>query len=203
MSSAPEPVPAPSTVSIADPGPLGLAGFGITTLVLSCFNANLLNVSAEAVVLPLALFYGGLAQLLAGMWEFRKGNTFGATAFASFGAFWLSYYLLAKDILPSLTGSTASNTGDAVGLFLLAWGIFTLYMTVAALRQSRAVLAVFVALTVTFVLLAIGAFDASSTITKAGGWVGLVTAVLALYTSFAGVTAATFGRSVLPTFPPK
>ncbi len=203
MSSASESVPTSSSVSIADPGPLGLAGFGLTTLVLSCFNANLLNSSAEAVVLPLALFYGGLAQLLAGMWEFRKGNTFGATAFGSFGAFWLSYYLLAKDILPSLTGSTASNTGDAVGLFLLAWGIFTLYMTVAALRQSRAVLSVFVALTITFVLLAIGAFDANATLTKVGGWFGLLTAVLALYTSFAGVTAATFGRPVLPTFPPK
>ncbi|WP_034087993.1 acetate uptake transporter [Streptacidiphilus albus] len=206
MSSASEPVPATSStssVNIADPAPLGLAGFGITTLVLSCFNAGFLNNSAEAVVLPLALFYGGLGQLLAGMWEFRKGNTFGATAFTSFGAFWLSYYLLAKDILPSLTGSTASNTGNAVGLFLLAWGIFTLYMTVAALRQSRAVLAIFVALTATFVVLAIGAFEANTTVTKVGGWLGLVTAAVALYTSFAGVTAATYGRPVLPTFPPK
>ena len=203
MSSASEPVPATSSVNIADPAPLGLAGFGITTLVLSCFNAGFLNNSAEAVVLPLALFYGGLGQLLAGMWEFRKGNTFGATAFTSFGAFWLSYYLLAKDILPSLTGSTASNTGNAVGLFLLAWGIFTLYMTVAALRQSRAVLAIFVALTATFVVLAIGAFEANATVTKVGGWLGLVTAAVALYTSFAGVTAATYGRPILPTFPPK
>jgi len=193
--------PVTAAPTIADPAPLGLAAFAMTTLVLSTFNAGLLDKSAEAVVLPLALFYGGLAQLLAGMWEFRRGNTFGATAFSSFGAFWLAFYGLVKDTLPGLTGSTAANTGNAVGLFLLLWGVFTAYMTIAALRVSRAVLAVFVTLAVTFVVLAIGSFAANDTITKVGGWLGLLTGLIAWYASFAGVAASTFGRPVVPTGP--
>jgi succinate-acetate transporter protein len=195
------PASAPAAAAIADPAPLGLAGFAMTTLVLSSFNAGFLDKSASAVVLPLALFYGGLVQLLAGMWEFRRGNTFGATAFASFGAFWLAYYALVKSALPSMTASSAANTGNAVGLFLLVWGVFTLYMAVAALRVSLAVLSVFVTLTITFVVLAIGSFAANDSVTKAGGWIGLITGLLAWYTSFAGVTASTFGRPILPTWP--
>jgi len=194
--------PAPAVVQqIADPGPLGLAGFAMTTFVLSVFNTNMLNSSLDAAVLPLALFYGGLTQLLAGMWEFRKGNTFGATAFASYGAFWLSFYWLVTYDAAHLAGPDAHK---AVGLFLLAWAIFTLYMTVAAMRTSGAVLAVFVALTVAFILLAIGKFATGSTatdFTKFGGWVGLLTALLAWYASFAGVTNATWAKTVLPTWP--
>ncbi|MDH6115274.1 succinate-acetate transporter protein [Kitasatospora sp. MAP12-15] len=192
---------APSTAAaeIADPAPLGLAGFAMTTFVLSCFNADLLDAKLGAVVLPLALVYGGLAQLLAGMWEFRKGNTFGATAFSSYGAFWLSYYFLVKTVLPSLGDDP--HTHQAVGLFLLGWTIFTAYMTVAALRVSGAVLAVFASLTVTFALLAAGAFGSSDSVTRIGGWFGLLTALLAWYASFAGVTAFTFKRSILPTWP--
>ncbi|GAA1953202.1 acetate uptake transporter [Kitasatospora viridis] len=190
--------PSPAVV-IADPAPLGLAGFAMTTFVLSCFNANLLDAKLGAVVLPLALMYGGLAQLLAGMWEFRKGNTFGATAFSSFGAFWLAYYLLIKDVVPSI--ATDPDLHKALGLFLLAWAVFTAYMTVAALRVSGAVLAVFVSLTITFALLSAGQFGPSDSVTKVGGWLGLVTAVLAWYASFAGVTAYTFKRQVLPTWP--
>jgi succinate-acetate transporter protein len=183
----------------ADPAPLGLAGFAMTTLVLSCFNAGFLDKAAAGVVLPLALFYGGLAQFLAGMWEFRRGNTFGATAFSSFGAFWLAYYALIKDVAPTLVLSHDAN--KALGLFLLAWAIFTAYMTVAAIRVSGAVLGVFVALTVTFALLSIGEFAKNDSITKAGGWLGLVTAALAWYASFAGVLSSTFGRPVVPTWP--
>jgi succinate-acetate transporter protein len=185
--------------AIADPAPLGLAAFAMTTVVLRCFNANFLDKSTEGVVLPLALAYGGLTQLLAGMWEFRRGNTFGATAFSSFGAFWLAYYFLAKDIAPTL--ATASDANKAVGLFLLVWAIFTAYMTVAAVRVNLAVLAVFVALTVTFAVLAAGEFAKSPDVTKAGGWLGLVTAAFAWYASFAGVAASTFGRPVVPTWP--
>lgn len=193
--------PASTAPAIADPAPLGLAAFAMTTLVLSSFNAGFLDKSASAVVLPLALFYGGLTQLLAGMWEFRRGNTFGATAFSSFGAFWLAYYGLVKGTLPGLIGSTPANTGNAVGLFLLLWGVFTLYMTIAALRVNMAVLGVFVTLTVTFVVLAIGSFAANDTITKVGGWLGLLTGLIAWYASFAGVAASTFGRPVVPTGP--
>ncbi|GAA1897843.1 acetate uptake transporter [Streptantibioticus ferralitis] len=184
--------------SIADPGPLGLAAFASTTFVLSCFNANLVDASLSAVVLPLALFYGGLGQLLAGMWEFRKGNTFGATAFSSFGAFWLSFAGYVRSIAPHLPPADAHQ---ATGLFLLAWAIFTVYMTVAALKTSGAVLGVFVFLSLTFILLAVGEFAQSTGITKVGGWFGLVTAVLAWYASFAAVTNATWRRPALPTWP--
>ncbi len=184
-------VPA-AVAEIADPGPLGLAGFAMTTFVLSCFNAGLIK-EGESVVLGLALAYGGGAQLLAGMWEFRKGNTFGAVAFSSFGAFWISYWALvsfAKDATPK-----------AIGVYLLAWCIFTAYMTVAAMRTSVAVLAVFVLLTLTFLFLAIGGLGGNANMTKVGGWLGLLTAVVAWYASFAAVTNATWKRSVLPTWP--
>lgn len=201
MSSQTPVAPAPA-LGIADPGPLGLAGFAMTTFVLSTFNTNILNPTMEAAVLPLALFYGGLVQLLAGMWEFRKGNTFGATAFSSFGAFWLAFYWLITYDAAHL--APADQAHKAVGLFLLSWAIFTAYMTVAAMRTSGAVLAVFVALTITFVFLTIGAFEtgnAGKDWTHIGGWFGFLTALLAWYASFAGVTNATFAKIVLPTFP--
>ncbi|MET7572496.1 acetate uptake transporter [Streptomyces sp. NPDC005492] len=185
--------------TIADPGPLGLAAFAATTFVLSTFNADLItDKTLVAVVLPLALFYGGLAQLLAGMWEFRKGNTFGATAFASYGAFWLSYAAYAKFVAGDLPPATAHQ---ATGLFLLVWAIFTVYMTVAALRTTGAILSVFVTLSATFIVLCIGDFAQSPDTTKAGGWIGLVTAVCAWYASFAGVTNSTYHRAVVPVFP--
>ena len=189
-------VPSPS---IADPGPLGLAGFAMTTFVLSVFNTNMIDGSLGTSVLALALFYGGIAQLLAGMWEFRKGNTFGALAFTSYGAFWLSYYWLVHDIAAGL--QPADQAYKAVGLYLLAWTIFTAYMTIAALRTNGAVLAVFVALTLTFLFLTIGDFAKSTGIDKVGGWLGIVTALLAWYASFAGVTNSTWGKTVMPTWP--
>jgi succinate-acetate transporter protein len=194
--------PAPVVASIADPAPLGLAGFAMTTFVLSAFNTNVLSNTLEAAVLPLALFYGGLGQLLAGMWEFRRGNTFAATAFTSFGAFWLAFYWLVTYDAAHL--APAAEAHKAVGLFLLAWAIFTAYMTVAALRVSGAVLAVFVALTITFIFLTIGNFATGNTskdFIHIGGWFGFLTALLAWYASFAGVTNSTFAKTVLPTFP--
>lgn len=185
---------------IADPGPLGLAGFAGTTFFLSAVNTHLLPESVTGVVLGLALFYGGLGQLLAGMWEFVKGNTFGATAFSSFGAFWLSYWFLVVHVAGGLKASPG-DIGNALGVFLLVWTIFTAYMTVASLRVSLAVLAVFAALTLTFLFLALGNFQASVPLTKVGGWLGFVTAILAWYASFAAVTNATFKRIVLPVFP--
>ncbi|NKQ23539.1 acetate uptake transporter [Streptomyces galbus] len=185
--------------TIGDPGPLGLAAFAATTFVLSTFNAHLItDQRLAAVVLPLALFYGGLGQLLAAMWEFRKGNTFGATAFGSFGAFWLSYAAYAKFVAPGLPASTAHQ---ATGLFLLVWAVFTVYMTVAATRTTGAILAVFVLLSATFVVLCVAEFAQSPDTVKAGGWLGLITAVCAWYASFAGVTNSTYRRAVVPVFP--
>jgi succinate-acetate transporter protein len=191
----------PIAPPVADPAPLGLAGFAMTTFFLSVFNAKLIKggASLQTAVLPLALFYGGIAQLLAGMWEFRRNNTFGALAFSSFGAFWLAYAGLVRFIVPTV--ATDTHLYQAVGLFLLGWTIFTAYMTVAAIKTNGAVLAVFVALTVTFLFLTIGEFGKSANWTKVGGWTGIVTAFIAWYASFAGVTNSTFGKTVLPTWP--
>src|SRR4051812_38707544 len=182
-------------VAIANPAPLGLAAFALTTFVLSMFNAGLVNAKGEPIVFGLALAYGGLAQLLAGMWEFKNNNAFGATAFTSYGAFWLSFWAFnqfwAKDI-------PAAQLGDAVGLYLIGWGIFTAYMWIASFRVSVAVNLVFLLLAATFFVLGIGESGAHTDIVKAGGWIGLATAAAAWYASFAVVTNKTFGRIVMP-----
>jgi uncharacterized protein len=183
---------------VADPGPLGLAAFALTTFVLSMFNADLVSAGGKPVVLGIALAYGGLAQLLAGMWECRTGNTFGAMAFTSYGAFWLSFFALdqffAKDI-------PKADAGHAIGLFLIAWGVFTTYMFVASLRTTAAISLVFVLLAITFVLLGIGEAGGHADIVKAGGYVGIATAAAAWYASFAAIVNHTFGRTVLPVKP--
>ena len=162
------------------------------------------------MVAALALAYGGAAQLLAGIWEFRTGNTFGAVAFCSYGAFWLSYVLFvwffgAKIGSTNPAVSTLQVANGFVGLFLLSWGIFTAYMAIASLGAAKMVTAVFVLLAVTFFLLAIGAWGndaAGAGFTRIGGGFGLLTAIAALYTSFADVTNATWRRVVLPTGAP-
>ncbi|HEX7301129.1 MAG TPA: acetate uptake transporter [Solirubrobacteraceae bacterium] len=187
-------VPSP----IADPGPLGLAAFALTTFVLSMFNADLIGKGGEPIVFGLALAYGGLAQLLAGMWEFRTGNTFGAVAFSSYGAFWLSFWAFVQFFEKSVPKADA---GHAVGLFLIAWGIFTTYMFIASLRTTAAVSLVFVLLAATFFVLGIGNAGAHTGIIKVGGWLGLATAAAAWYASFAAVTNSTFRRTILPVGP--
>ena len=182
--------------SIADPAPLGLAAFALTTFVLSMFNAGLVSENAGPVAFGLALAYGGLAQLLAGMWEFRNNNTFGATAFTSFGAFWLSFWAFQQFFADGIKSET--DLGHGVGLYLIAWGIFTAYMWIASFRVSVAVNAVFLLLMITFFVLGIGDAAAKESIVKIGGYIGIATAAVAWYASFAGVTNKTFGRIVLP-----
>ncbi|RNI24334.1 acetate uptake transporter [Flexivirga caeni] len=189
--------PAPGA-HIADPAALGLGAFALTTFVLSVVNAGIVPAKVEPVVFGLAFAYGGGAQLVAGIWEFTKGNVFGATAFCSYGAFWLSFWYLTGHT--DLSGAGA-DLHKGLGLYLLAWGIFTLYMTVAAIRVSGAVLVVFILLTITFFLLAFGDFGNSTELTKVGGYLGLLTAIAAWYASFATVANFTFKRTVLPTFP--
>jgi len=181
----------------ADPAPLGLAAFAMTTFALSIGNTNVWGPGADAA-LALALVYGGGVQLLAGMWEFVRKNTFGALAFSSYGAFWIAYYVFVKFVAP---GIKPTDAPVAVGVFLLGWTIFTFYMTIPSFRVSGAVAAVFVLLTITFVLLTVGAFQSSMNWDKAGGWVGVATAAAAWYASFAGVTNETFKRTIIPTFP--
>jgi uncharacterized protein len=182
----------------ADPGPLGLAGFALTTFVLSMFNAGLVSKAGEPVVLGVALAYGGIAQFAAGMWEFRTGNTFGAVAFTSFGAFWVSFWALLTFFAAEIP---AEHAGAAIGLYLIAWGIFTLYMFVASLRTTAAVALVFILLTITFFLLGIGESGGHKGMVEVGGWAGLLTAAAAWYASFAAVVNSTFGRVVMPVVP--
>jgi succinate-acetate transporter protein len=196
--SAAETAATDPTRSIADPGPLGLAAFALTTFVLSLFNAGIAPDALESTVLPLALFYGGIAQLLAGMWEFKKANTFGATAFTSYGAFWLSFAAFVKFVEPDLP---PDQTKLAAGIFLIGWAVFTGYMVIASLRTTGALIGVFVFLFLTFLLLAIGDLTGVSTIATIGGILGIVTALIAWYASAAVVTNATWGRTVLPVGP--
>ncbi|WP_434316755.1 acetate uptake transporter [Leifsonia sp. P73] len=189
------PAAPPARAGVADPGPLGLAAFALTTTLLSLANAGLVG-EAGATAVAMALFYGGLTQFAAGLWEFARGNTFGATAFTSYGAFWLSFWRLRT--APGLAEDAGSI---GVGFFLLAWTIFTALMTVAAAKTNGATLAVFVLLTLTFVALTTGDLAGAQGATQTGGWLGLATAAVALYTSWAGVTNATWKRAVLPVWP--
>ena len=180
---------------IADPAPLGLAAFALTTFLLSLVNAGIMPATAEPVVLGVALAFGGVAQILAGMWEFRKGNVFGATVFTSYGAFWLSFWAY---VAFYVKGIPAADRGSATGWFLVAWAIFTLLMLVASLRTTAVLAALFGVLSVAFLLLAFGALGGVTALTRAGGFVGILTAGMAWYLCVAGVMASTFGRPMLP-----
>jgi succinate-acetate transporter protein len=200
--------PAPAaTPVVADPAPLGLAGFALTTVLLSAFNAGLINSGKVApgslIFVGMALAYGGLGQFMAGMWEFKNRNTFGATAFSSFGAFWIGVGLL---FVFDVVGRSplAFYSGDGVIWFLFCWAVFTTYMWVASFRVSGAVMLVFLLLALTFWALWIGALKndlAGKGVTEIGGYLGLATAIVAFYTSFAGVVNSTFGRTLLPVYP--
>ena len=189
-------------VAIGDPAPLGLAAFGITTLMLSSINAGWIGDAATPAVLALAIPFGGGAQLLAGMWAFRRGNTFAATAFTSYGAFWISFFLLVQYFLAPIAANPlggAESVRTILGLYLFSWGVFTAYMFVASMAGAFAVRVVFGLLTLTFFALAIGEWQNSTGWHHLGGWLGVATAIAALYTSFADVTNANFKRTVLPT----
>jgi hypothetical protein len=196
------PRPAPTVaapISIADPGPLGLSAFALTTFVLSAVNAGLIDASVKSIVLSLALFYGGAVQVVAGIWEFRKGNTFGATAFSSYGGFWLAYWGLSVFFKPG-AGAPAHAVDNALGYFLLGWTAFTVIMLIAALRTNGALIATFVVLTVTFVLLVLGHLTHTESLEKTAGWVGILTAIFAWYTAAAGVINDTWKTTVLPVW---
>lgn len=188
-----------TAVATANPAPLGLSAFALTTFVLSCANAGLVPPSVAAggsIVIGLALFYGGLAQLLAGMWEFRSGNTFGAAAFTSYGAFWIALgftLFFLKQVVPSATG---------VGFFLLGWTIFTGLMFLGTLRSNIALMLVFLVLFLTYLALSIGWLaGANTTWINIGGWLGIITALLAWYTALAGLLASGRNAFRLPVGP--
>ncbi len=181
----------------ANPAPLGLCGFGLTTLVLSFVNANIVGGGPASfpIVLGLAIAYGGVAQLFAGMWEFRTGNTFGAVAFSSYGAFWISFFVLVTFNVAQLP---KTEIDSLLGLYLWMWGIFTGMMFLCTFASPRALQLLFLLLTVTFILLGIGNSGASTNMIHAGGYVGIATGAVALYIACADIMQAVYKRAVLP-----
>ena len=193
-------------VPAADPAPLGLAAFALTTFILSGHNATFIP---DVIWVGLAMFYGGLTQLLAGMWEFRNRNVFGATAFSTYGGFWLSLgmFVILAETTSLGGGLKGPDVLNSLAWFLLAFAIFNTYMLAWSSRVSLAVFAVFATLEATEILLAIGFFreahGMSPYITHVGGWVGIVTAACAWYASAAGViNGMSAGKRVLPVGSP-
>lgn len=177
---------------IANPSPLGLLGFGMTTLLLNLHNASFIPLSA--VILAMGLCLGGAAQIIAGIMEFKKNNTFGATAFTAYGLFWWS---LAAIWVNPFTGIAKADE-ISMGFYLLIWGIFTAFMFIGTLKHNRATQVVFLTLTVLFVLLSISDFSGNAAIKIAAGWVGIVCGASAMYNSLAQIVNNEFGRKVLP-----
>src|SRR6185437_5352356 len=171
----------PLPARLADPVPVGLAGFGLTTFMLSLIMAGLVSKSALPVVLGSALAYGGLLQLFAGMWAFVRNNTFAAVALGSYGAFWISFWALNTFYLPKVP---ANEQNDALALFLISWGIFSFYMWIVSFRVNLGVMLVFLTLWPAYVLIGIGTVDNSAVVTHIGGAFGIATAVIAWYVSF-------------------
>jgi succinate-acetate transporter protein len=178
--------------------PLGLAGFAVTTFMLSMVNAKLVNAGVEPIVFGVALMFGGIAQLIAGTIQFRNGNTFTGVLFTSFGAFWLSLYAIAEFFLKDVP---PAQVGHALGLFLYGFGIFTLWLWLASFRTNLVVVLALALLAVTFFVLGAGNYGGSGLTVEIGGYLGLVVAFLAAYLSCAELCEASYKRSVLPLWP--
>jgi hypothetical protein len=182
--------------STANPAPLGLMGFGLTTILLNIHNAGYYELNS--MILAMGIFYGGAAQVIAGLLDFRKGNEFGATAFCSYGLFWLS--LVALVVFPDW-GMGEETSGRAFGWYLFSWGVFTALMFVGSLRTTRALQLVFASLALLFVLLAVAEWTGSDTVQKVAGWEGIVTGLLAVYTATAQIWNDVYRRQILPLGP--
>ena len=202
------PAPAPPPLAVADPAPLGLAGFALTTFLLSAANAGWMTSATGNAWLGYAFAYGGLSQFAAGMWEFRNRNVFGSTAFGSYGAFWIGLGLWvvlvarAGPSTPLAAAAYAARTGKDLGWILLAWAIFNTYMLIISSQTNMAVFGVFLTLEATEIILFIGFFANSSGTIKFGGYIGILTALVAWYTSAAGVLNGMTGGVVAPVGKP-
>jgi succinate-acetate transporter protein len=204
LTETPQP-PATAVSAIADPAPLGLAAFALTTFLLSAKNAGWTD--GTDAWLGYALAYGGLCQLLAGMWEFRNRNVFGATAFSTYGGFWIGLGLYVLLVAPGAAKAAAGGNPENLvqndlGWILLAFAIFNTYMLLFSTQVNSAVFAVFLTLEATEVILFIGNFAHSTGTVKLGGWVGVLTALTAWYASAAGVVNGMAGRLSLPVGSP-
>jgi succinate-acetate transporter protein len=191
----------PAVPPVADPAPLGLAAFALTTFLLSAANAHLMNAATGSAWLGYALAYGGAIQLLAGMWEFKNRNVFGATAFSTYGGFWIGLFLWVQFVAPHATSASAAD--HDLGWILLAFAIFNTYMLIMSMALNTAVFTVFLTLEITEIVLFIGNFAGNTTVVKIGGVIGIITAVAAWYASAAVVSRNVAGnRIVLPVGPP-
>jgi len=180
-----------------NPAPLGLMGFGMTTVLLNFHNVGIFPL--DSMILSMGIFYGGLAQIAAGIMEWKKGNTFAATAFTSYGMFWLS--LVALIVLPKANLGVAAPSGLAMPLYLAMWGLFTAVLFIGTFRLNRALQVVFGTLTLLFALLAIGDAEGSAAIGRFAGWVGLFCGASAIYTGLAQVLNEVYGKTVWPLGP--
>ena len=177
----------------ANPAPLGLLGFGMTTVLLNLHNAGYFALGS--MILSMGIMYGGIAQVIAGVMEWKKNNTFGTTAFTSFGLFWLS--LVALLVIPEL-GWAEGPSGVAMAAYLGMWGIFAAVLFVATLPGSRALQIVFATVTLLFFLLALGYYTGSATITQIAGYEGIICGFAAIYTGLAQILNEAYGRVVAP-----
>ena len=180
-----------------NPAPLGLMGFGMTTVLLNFHNAGFFPL--DSMILAMGIFYGGLAQVVAGIMEWKKGNTFAATAFTSYGMFWLS--LVALVVLPKAGVGVATPSGLAMPAYLAMWGLFTAVLFIGTLRLNRALQVVFASLTLLFALLAVGDAVGSAAIGHTAGWVGLFCGASAICTGLAQVLNEVYGKTVWPLGP--
>jgi uncharacterized protein len=188
----------PLAARLADPVPVGLAGFGLTTFMLSLIETGIISKSALPVVFGAALAYGGILQLLAGMWAFVRNNTFAAVALGSYGAFWISFWALNVFYLDKIP---AKEQNAALSLFLISWAIFSFYMWIVSFRVNLAVMLVFLTLWPAYLLIGIGTANNATTVIHVGGAFGIATAILAWYVSFADTLHNTLGRRLLPLVP--
>lgn len=182
-------------VARANPAPLGLMGFGMTTVLLNLYNASLLSTGALSMIFGMGIFYGGLAQIIAGILEFKNGNTFATVAFCSYGLFWMS--LVALLVFPSL-GWTAPVDSTSMGAYLFMWGIFTTYMFVGTLKLKKGLQVVFSTLAILFFLLALGDFTGIGIIKTIAGLEGIFCGASAIYVACAEVLNEVYKRAVLP-----
>ena len=176
----------------ANPGPLGLLGFGMTTVLLNLHNSGMLPLSIVIVAMGIAL--GGLAQILAGIREMRQGNTFAGTAFTSYGLFWWSLVIIWVNPFPGIEAADKTS----LAFYLLLWGIFTLFMFVGTLKHNKATQVVFGSLTVLFFLLSIGDFTGNHTITMIAGFEGIFCGLSAIYSAMGQIVNAEFGKEIFP-----
>ncbi|ANI90465.1 hypothetical protein A9P82_14925 [Arachidicoccus ginsenosidimutans] len=177
-----------------NPAPLGLLGFGMTTVLLNVHNAGLISLSS--MILAMGIFYGGIAQVIAGIMEWKKGNTFAATAFISYGFFWLTFVGLL--VLPKIGWWDTSADANTLGVYLFIWGLFTLIMFIATFKLNRALQFVFGTLVILFFLLGYAEFAGNGSVGKFAGYEGIVCGLSAIYTGLAQVLNEVYGKIVLP-----